>query len=134
MKKNLKKLTALLTPRSSIAFAYLFGSRVNGYADEKSDWDGAVYFYKLGEETGQWPAFELEAELSSALEATVQVFVLNESIPPVLGFEIVKWGVILLDRDENLRMDFENKVLSNYYDWQYFLNRQMKAERRLSLR
>ena len=85
------------------------------------------------EEVGRWPAFELEAELSRAVGSTVQVIVLNILPPPILGFQIVSNGVVLIDRDENLRMDFENRTLRQYYDWQYFLKRQMNAERRLSL-
>ena len=53
-----------------------------------------------------------------------------ESSLPLLCFIIVSSGVVLIDRDENRRMDFENRTLRQYYDWQYFLKRQMNAERR----
>ena len=69
---------------------------------------------------------------SEAVEATVQVTVLNNDLTPVFGFEIVKEGIVLLDRDENLRIDFESRILRQYYDWQYFLKRQMEAEKHLS--
>jgi hypothetical protein len=132
MKEEMRYLTETLQNRPSVIFAYLFGSKVKGYANDKSDWDIAVYFAEPIEKVGEWPAFELEAELSRALGATVQVIVLNNSPAPVFGFEIVKDGVLLIDRDENLRMDFENRTLRHYHDWQYFLKRQMEAERNLS--
>jgi predicted nucleotidyltransferase len=125
----MKPLIEVLQRRSSVVFAYLFGLKVKGYANKRSDWDLAVYFSEPKEKDSRWPAFELEAELSRAVVATVQVTVLNTPIPPVLGFEIVKNGILLLDRDENLRMDFENRILRHYHDWQYFLQRQMKSER-----
>jgi len=59
----------------------------------------------------------------------VQVIVLNTELSPVFGFEILKHGILLLDRDEDLRIDFENRILRQYYDWQYFLKRQIEAER-----
>jgi hypothetical protein len=81
---------------------------------------------------GHWPAFELEAKLGRAVRGMVQVTVLNAALSPLLGFEIVKHGVVLLDRDQNLRMEFENRILRYYHDWRYFLKRQMKAEVYLS--
>jgi predicted nucleotidyltransferase len=132
MKEEMRYLIETLQNRPSVIFAYLFGSKVKGYANDKSDWDIAVYFAEPIEKVGEWPAFELEAELSRALGATVQVTVLNNSPAPLFGFEIVKDGVLLIDRDENLRMDFENRTLRHYHDWQYFLKRQMEAERNLS--
>jgi predicted nucleotidyltransferase len=129
MRKTTKILVEALERRSSVAFAYLFGSRVKGYASKRSDWDVAVYFSEFGEKPGRWKVFELEAELSRDLGATVQVTVLNDPLSPVFGFEIVKGGRVLLDRNENVRMEFENRTLRQYFDWQYFLKRQMKAEK-----
>lgn len=129
MKQDLKLLSELLQKRSSVVFAYLFGSKVKGYANTRSDWDIAVYFSEPTGKVSRWPAFELEAELSRAVGATVQVTALNNNLTPVFAFEIVKDGIVLLDRDENLRMDFESRILRQYYDWQYFLKRQIEAER-----
>ncbi|MDI6793649.1 MAG: nucleotidyltransferase domain-containing protein [bacterium] len=132
MKEDITPLIETLETRLPVAFAYLFGSRARGYANERSDWDIAVYFSEPLEKLGRWPAFELEAELSRAIGSTVQVIVLNILPPPILGFQILRGGIVLLDRNENLRMDIENRILRQYYDWQYFLNRQMKAEKQLS--
>jgi len=41
---KIQHLKEILSNQSSVIFAYLFGSRVKGYANEKSDWDIAVYF------------------------------------------------------------------------------------------
>lgn len=125
----MRPLMETLSKWPDITFAYLFGSKVKGYANKMSDWDVAVYFSEVPKRKRRWPSFELEAELSRAVGATVQVTVLNDNIPPVLGFEVLKYGIVLLDKDENLRMDFENRTLRRYFDWQYFLKRQMKAER-----
>jgi len=80
---------------------------------------------------GLWPAFELEAKLSRVVGATVQIAVLNNPLSPVFGFKIVSEGIILNDKNEEVRMDFENRVMRNYYDWQYFLKRQISAEKSL---
>jgi predicted nucleotidyltransferase len=132
VKKEKKAIVQILSKRSDILFGYLFGSKAKGYANERSDWDIAVYFNKSIKQNSRWPEFELEAEISRAIEATVQVTVLNTPLSPVFGFEIVKDGVILLDRNPKLRIDFENRMLRYYHDWQYFLKRQMEADQHRS--
>jgi predicted nucleotidyltransferase len=132
MKQNIKPIIDLLNKQPHILFAYLFGSKVKGHANERSDWDIAIYITDSIRKNGLWPAFELEAQLSRAVKATVQVTILNTPLPPVFAFEILKDSILLIDREPNLRMDFENKILRHYYDWQYFLNRQMEVERHRS--
>jgi predicted nucleotidyltransferase len=134
MKKDVRSLSEILHGQSFIAFAYLFGSMAKGYTNQLSDWDIAVYFSEPMDKIGHWPVFELEAKLAKAVEGVVQVTALNALLSPLFGFEIVKDGVLLLDRDQNLRMEFENRILRHYHDWQYFLKRQMKAEGYLSVR
>jgi predicted nucleotidyltransferase len=129
MRQKIEPIIELLNKQPHILFAYLFGSKAKGYANDTSDWDIAIYTKESIKKNGLWPAFELEARLSRAVKATVQVTILNTPLPPVFAFEILKDGILLIDRGPNLRMDFENKILRQYYDWQYFLNRQMKAER-----
>jgi predicted nucleotidyltransferase len=96
-----------------------------------SDWDIAVYFNEHSKRDGHWPEFILEAELSRTIGAPVQVIVLNKPLDPVFGFEIVKYSILLLDRKPNVRIDFENRILRHYHDWQYFLKRQLEAEQHL---
>ena len=128
MEKKVRSLIEVFHGQSFVAFAYLFGSKAKGYANKLSDWDIAVYFSDPADKIGHWPAFELEAKLARAVGGMVQVTVLNALLSPLFGFEIMKDGVVLLDRDPNLRMEFENRTLRYYHDWQYFLKRQMKAE------
>jgi len=128
-KSDLKSLIRVLKQRSCVVFAYLFGSRVKGNADERSDWDVGVYFTESGKEAGTWIAFEVEAELSRAIRGTVQVTDLNKPLGPVFGFEVLRNAILLVDKDKNLRLDFENRILRSYFDWQYFLARQMKSEK-----
>ncbi len=79
-----EKLAAVLSRKPSVLFAYLFGSRVKGYAVDRSDWDVAVYFDNT-KKAGAWPVFELEAELSREIGGEVQVIALDEPIPPSLA-------------------------------------------------
>ncbi len=104
-------LKETLDNQPTVSFAYLFGSRVKGYASEESDWDIAAYFSEPLENAGLWPSFELEAKLSRAIESTVQISMLNSRLSPVFGFKIVSEGILLTDKNKEFRMDFENRVL-----------------------
>jgi hypothetical protein len=44
----------------------------------------------------------------------------------------VSEGILLSDKNTEMRIDFENRVLRYYYDWQYFLKRQILAEKSVS--
>jgi predicted nucleotidyltransferase len=134
MKRERKLITDILHKHSHILFPYLFGSRPKGFANDRSDWDIALFFKEPLKRHSLWPAFELEAHLSRAIGAMVRIIVLNTPLPPVLGFQIVRDGILLIDREPKLRMDFENRILRQYHDWQYFLKRQMDAEREKVLR
>ncbi len=57
MKEDIRRLIETLDSKSSVAFAYLFGSKVKGFANDRSDWDIAIYFSEPLEEVGHWPAF-----------------------------------------------------------------------------
>jgi predicted nucleotidyltransferase len=132
MKQKIRPIIELLNKQPHITFAYLFGSKAKGYANERSDWDIAIYMTDSIKENGLWPAFELEALLSRAVKETVQVTILNTPLPPVFAFEILKDGILLIDRKPDLRIEIENRILRHYYDWQYFLNRQMESDRHRS--
>ena len=128
MRKKSSLLIQELLLHPPILFSYLFGSRAKGLHNPRSDWDVAVFLSGPVEKYGRWFLFELEAKLSSRLGETVQILLLNRPFPPLLGFEIVKHGILLTDRNEQLRLDFENRVLRSYHDWRFFSERHMKAD------
>ncbi|MGZ3749346.1 MAG: nucleotidyltransferase domain-containing protein, partial [Pseudobdellovibrionaceae bacterium] len=80
MKREKKAIIDILSKRSDVLFAYLFGSHVKGYANSKSDWDIGIYFKQDLKQNGHWPEFELEADLSHAIGAQAQVIILNRPL------------------------------------------------------
>ncbi|MDI6736716.1 MAG: nucleotidyltransferase domain-containing protein [bacterium] len=126
---NINLMVNTLDKKPYISFAYLFGSRANECANKRSDWDTGIYFSKSPDDISKWCVFELEAELSKDVKAEVQVIVLNKLTSPLFGFQIINEGILLVQRDENDRIKFENRILRQYHDWQYFLKRQIEAEK-----
>lgn len=125
MKEQIEKIKRLLESDPLIEFAYLFGSQAKGLADYRSDWDIGVYFTKDPKKLPAWTVFSLEAEISRELSKEAQIITLNGLDSPVLIFQIIKDGILLVDNDPERRIVFEAQALSKYHDYQYYLKRQM---------
>lgn len=125
MNERIDKIKSLLESKPYIEFAYLFGSRARMQADERSDWDIAVYFNKDPKKLPAWTVFSLEAELSRELSREAQIIPLNGIDSPILTFQIISEGIILIDNSPEKRIIFEAQALSKYHDYQYYLKRQM---------
>ena len=124
MKNAQKKIADILSNDPSVEFAYLFGSRAAGRADPGSDWDIAVFYKEKGKTMG-WRRFYQEAEISRVLGAEAQITVLNGLNSPLLLFEIISKGILIVDKAPGRRMVFESRSMAAHYDWQHFQARQV---------
>lgn len=122
-------IKSTLSKEQSISFAYLFGSKVKNKESYRSDWDIAVYIKdEFLEKNPVWQKFDIENRLSIVLETdAVDVVILNSMDNPLFGFEIITKGVIILNRDDELRVSFEGEALGRYQDWQYFMKRHISS-------
>jgi uncharacterized protein len=118
-----KTISKFLRKNTFVDFAYLFGSQARGTADERSDWDIAVHYTKPPENLPRWTTFYLEAEISREIGKEVQIVALNTMDSPVFLFQIIKDGVLLVDKHTEKRILFESHVLLRYCDWQAFIRR-----------
>lgn len=133
MNVKIRRVKRLLKLHPVVEFAYLFGSRARGTADARSDWDIAIFFNEDPQKLPQWTVFYLEAEIAREVGSEVQIIVLNSLDMPVLLFQVVSNGSILVDNNTKQRILFEARVLSRYHDWQYFLRRHIGASQHLSV-
>ena len=104
--------------RDKVLFAYLFGSLAESRGGPLSDVDVAVF---LDDEcaANHWDVrMTLQADLSRALGRNdVDVVILNHTHNLMLLDEIIRRGVILLDQDQQVRVDFELKTLHRAIDF-----------------
>jgi predicted nucleotidyltransferase len=94
-----------------ITTAYLFGSFVT---DAKNDLAKAIFF-----------EFELENRLEKIFKHTVDVRILNRA-PLSFCQNVIRRGKVILDRDPNLRADFEGNILKQYFDYSRFRKQYLK--------
>lgn len=122
---KIKRIKKILQGNRNVEFACLFGSRVKGVADTRSDWDIAIKFKKHPQSLAKWTIFYLEAEISREVGGEVQIIALNNLDSPVFLFQVINDGLLLIDNNSEKRILFEAHVLKRYHDWHYFLKRQM---------
>ena len=105
-----------------ITTAYLFGSFVTDapFSDIdlgvliKNDLVKAIFF-----------EFELENGLEKIFKYTVDVRILNRA-PLSFCQNVIRRGKVILDRDPNLRADFEGNILKQYFDYSRFRKQYLK--------
>jgi len=115
-----KKISSYLLPqRKDITVAYLFGSFIS--EDHFSDIDlGILIGSKLISALDL--EIELEIELEKVVRYQVDVRVLNNA-PISFCQNVIRSGGLILDRNPNLRSDFEGNVLKQYFDFSRFRRR-----------
>lgn len=101
-----------------VVFAYLFGSSARAPAKHAGDVDIAVYVeHKDRNELCDF-RLEIYGALSRALcRNDVDIVILNSAQNLVLLHEILRYGILLVDRNPDLRLNFEQKTLHSAIDF-----------------
>jgi uncharacterized protein len=116
-------VSSFLQKRKEILFAYIHGSFVGEEAF--SDMDIGVYL----SEKDDMDRLALELDLESALRELVRipadVRVLN-SAPPSFAYHVIKRSIRVVDKEPNLRADFEGRIFKHYFDMSHYRKRYLK--------
>lgn len=109
---------SLLEQREEVMFAYLFGSHARGDVTTLSDLDIAVYFAEGDILQYNDLRMDLYLALSRGLGTSdIDLVVLNTVSNLMLLDEIIRCGIVLVDRDPDRRTDFEQRVLHQAIDF-----------------
>jgi len=111
-----EKLSCLLKTKGYVLFAYVFGSFVSG--DAFSDIDIGVFTSGDELESPLKLELELERELEEEIHIPVDVRIVNHA-PLSFNYNILKSGVVIVDRSKSLRADFEGLVYKKYFDFRH---------------
>lgn len=107
-----------------VELAYLFGSVAEGKAGALSDIDIGVYLSgTLTKAERDRKRIELIGKLMALIKSDrVDLQVINDT-SPVLSFEIIRPNVLIFERDSDLKVDVEQRIMSVYLDWKYYEDR-----------
>lgn len=105
-----------------IRLIYIFGSYAKGNNNKKSDIDIAVL---LNNDYNPVDKLELIGELTSVLRREDIDLVILNSANPVLRHQVIKYGKLIYMENEDVKVDFEVKVLKEHMDMEPFRKVQM---------
>ncbi|MCC6213451.1 MAG: nucleotidyltransferase domain-containing protein [Polyangiaceae bacterium] len=110
-------LRSALEAHEEVVLGYVFGSVARGEAAPTSDVDVALL---NREPLGVRGAALLAEELARAIAYERRVDVLDlRDAPPALAAEVVREGVLLVERDPEARFDFETSAIRRFEDTRY---------------
>lgn len=112
-----EKIVSILEGDKRVVFAYIFGSFVK--SDEIEDIDIGIFALDNELENPLEYELKLEGDIETSTKIPVDVRVLNNA-PASFVFNVIKGGYLLIDRDSNLRADFESLMLKRYFDFEPF--------------
>lgn len=102
-----------------IIFAYLLGSFAG--IEPFSDIDIGVYTEPVVSDLLDFE-IDLEKRIEDIVKYPVDVRVLNRS-PLAFCQNVIKSGKVIVDRNSNMRADFESITLKKYFDFKHFQER-----------
>ena len=125
MDKNqtLERIHNLLKIFEEIDLGYVFGSFLE--RDDFHDIDIAIH---LSKELPAYKRFKLSQKIAGCLEKEVvpgvefDVRILNYA-PVYFQYEVISKGIVVLERDQDMRVDFEAHLISEYLDLKYMYDR-----------
>ncbi|MGB9940068.1 type VII toxin-antitoxin system MntA family adenylyltransferase antitoxin [Methanosarcina sp.] len=123
----ISKLAEFFESQEDVELAYLFGSTAEDNRGPLSDIDVGVYLsVRLTKMERIDKRLELAVKLAGFLKSdSIDLIIMNDA-PPVINFEIIKPNVPLFVRDDDIKLDVEQKIMSRYLDRKHhedFLNR-----------
>lgn len=119
----------------SVVLVYLFGSRVEYLTRTRSqssaigplsDYDFGIFIPYASEKASEFgfnEKFKLQSQLADALDAEVDLVILNRA-PIEFQYNVITFGVLLFERSVEERVEYESKVLSRYGDYLPVLRQQ----------
>lgn len=121
----IEKLAGYFSKQEKIKVAYLFGSMAKGKAGRLSDVDIAIFVdERLEKNKRNNLQLKILPDLIALLNTDkIDVVVMNE-LPILMKYNIIKNGIILKDDEE--RAKIEAKILSEYLDRKYYIDRHTK--------
>jgi len=124
-KEMIEKLAGYFSKQEEIKVAYLFGSMAKGKAGRLSDVDIAIFIdERLEKNKRNNLQLKILPDLIALLNIDkIDVVVMNE-LPILMRYNIIKNGIILKDDEE--RAKIEAKILSEYLDRKYYIDRHTK--------
>lgn len=124
MDKLMEKCKGAFAAFPEIELGYWFGSRAQGKGTPLSDWDFAV---KYNKEMTWKEQLNIRSTIADSLETDAIDLVDWDQASLPLRYAIVQEGVLLISRNECLRVELETQTRSRYWDFEPCLKEHQEA-------
>lgn len=115
-KEKIGQLEKIFIKQQNVVAAYVYGSRIKGYANVKSDLDLAIVVDDVDRINYQDLYLKIN-QIFSKLEIDLRI--VTSSSSPIYLLQILKSGKCIYQRDELEKVNFETKALKDFYDSQH---------------
>ena len=122
-KKRILEIKNVLETQDYILLAYLYGSVARGEAHKFSDIDIAVFLKKPV--TENYKRLLAKVAPLDTKDTVIDIRLLNNA-PPLFRYNVIKDGILLINRDEKLREAFVYKTLIEALDIKESIERYRK--------
>lgn len=113
--------------KQPVELVYLLGSYAKGTVKPYSDIDfGVLFTSSLAKAEKFKTKISCISDLSSLLHTDAIDVIDLTAVSPMFQFEAIKERKEIYIRSEDTRVSFEKKVLSSYFDYQYYLKRHVR--------
>lgn len=112
----IEKAAAVLQPKEYILFAYIFGSFIA--ETSVNDIDIGLFIHGENPKSLLTLEFELELELENTIGFPVDIRIINNA-PVSFIYNVLKSGVVIVDKNISLRADFEGLICKKYFDYKH---------------
>ena len=119
----IKDIKKILIDKKEILFAYIHGSFVT--EEYFNDIDIGVYLKSLPSSPLEYE-LSLEAEFMDKIRGYIfDIRILNNA-PLSFRYNVIRYGILLFARDDDLRSEFQERTVINYLDFLPYRKRYLK--------
>ena len=116
-RETTEKIRGIFANEPAVGVAYLFGSQARHTTGPLSDYDFAVYIDEKNAQKRFDVRLKMLGKLTRALKTDdVDLVVLNDVNGPELKYDIMKEGILLLER-EPYKVLIEPQIWNEYFDF-----------------
>ena len=117
------KIKKMLKERG-VLLIYLFGSETTGLYGVKPDVDiGALVSHQGSSFLDIYTELYKIFSFSTLFQGKELDLLLLNEVPLILKWEIVNTGKVLFEKEKDLALDYKEKILKEYVDFQFHLKR-----------
>jgi len=119
----IERISSQLNKRKQIIFAYIFGTFAQ---DEKfADIDIGVFVREENSIKSLNFEFNLEEEIKTFTHLLPDVRIINQA-PISFLYQVIKKGILIIDKDTARRADFEGMIFKKYLDFAFYRKQYLK--------